>query len=129
MENYQLHTLDHNAKMQRSTRPLRLQQSLILNMRLGTIVSKIHDDLILGRNSERAGKFVDLSHFDALSKGVSRQHAYFMRNEMGQILVGDMGSQNGTYLNEDRLLPEALYPIDSGDVLRLGKLVIHVLFE
>lgn len=118
------------ANMQRGTSPLNLHEGLALNMRLGTIFITLHDDLILGRNAENApSRFVDLSKFGALSAGVSRRHLYLVRHHNGQVLVGDLGSSNGTYLNEDRLLPEQLYPLDNGDVLRLGTLIIHVLFE
>ena len=130
MLNYQTSISDHYERIQRGTSTLLPEQYIIFNMRTGTVVMKFHRDLILGRNGKnKACNFVDLSRFDALGAGVSRQHVYISRNTEGQILVGDMGSSNGTYLNEDRLLTDKLYPMDSGDVLRLGTMIIHIQFE
>ncbi len=121
---------EHYDKLVRGTSPLRSNQRLIFNMRSGTIVFDLDDELILGRaDRELENKFINLSGFGGLGAGVSRQHAYIVRGQNGQVLVGDLNSSNGTYLNEDRLLPEELYPLDSGDVLRLGSMIIHVLFE
>lgn len=69
------------------------------------------DGLVLGR-----------SHTDCLAEDlyVSRSHAS-IRIEDGQPLVSDENSQNGTWLNDQRLVPGQAYPIHEGDLLRLDK--------
>jgi pSer/pThr/pTyr-binding forkhead associated (FHA) protein len=41
----------------------------------------------------------------------------------------DMGSTNGTWLNQYLLLPDKPYPLKSGTQIRLGRLSLLVLFE
>ena len=124
-ENY-----DHFIQLQRGTSPLRLDQRILLSTRMGTYVVNLNHDLIIGRGDGTAKLgFVDLSDHNALVEGVSRRHAQLVRDENGQILISDLNSSNGTYLNEVLLSPDQLYPLDNGDVLRLGTLIIHVLFE
>ena len=56
---------------------------------------------------------------------VSRRHARILKRE-GTVVVEDLGSINGTFINGKRLapyLPEALH---DGDQLQLGKLLIEV---
>lgn len=54
---------------------------------------------------------------------LSRNHAIVLF-ENGKVLIRDTGSSNGTYLNGNRLSPEAtesaLYELQSGDVLEFG---------
>lgn len=131
MLNQQTTTYEHITQIRRTTSTLRLNQRVILNMRLGTVVMNINDDLVLGRDSQpnTPHNFVDLSKFGGLSAGVSRKHAYFVRDDNEQIFIADINSSNGTYLNEELLHQDELYPLDNGDVLRLGTLIIHVMFE
>lgn len=121
---------DNFVHVQRGTSPLRPDQRIVLTTRMGTLVMNIDGNLILGRGDE-VGKLnvLDLSDYGALTAGVSRRHAQLIRDENGQILVCDLNSSNGTYLNEIPLSPDKSYPLDNGDVLRLGKLIIHILFE
>lgn len=71
---------------------------------------------------------VDLVPYGALEKGVSRQHAAIELNE-DTLLLFDVGSSNGTYLNGQRLLPNQPRVLRDGDEVRLGKLVAHVYFK
>ncbi len=50
---------------------------------------------------------------------VSRQHAY-LENVAGQILVQDLESSNGTFLNGMRLRPQTGCALREGDVLEIG---------
>jgi pSer/pThr/pTyr-binding forkhead associated (FHA) protein len=43
--------------------------------------------------------------------------------------VLDLGSVNGTWLNEKRLVPHKAYPLSSGSYLRLGRMRIFVLYR
>jgi len=82
--------------------------------------------ICLGRIDPGSDVFpdVDLSE-RAPSRNISRRHASIRKQE-GKVMVEDIGSVNGTYINGKRLnafLPEVL---QNGDVLHLGKLRIEV---
>lgn len=68
---------------------------------------------------------VDLSGFSDSSYGVSRRHARIMK-QGGLVVIEDMGSINGTFVNGKRLDPYLPEIIKDGDVLHLGKLQIEV---
>lgn len=71
---------------------------------------------------------VDLTPFDAHLFGVSRLHAIIHRTDNGCYLQ-DLGSTNGTWLKDKRLIANKLYAIDSGDMIRLGQLGFRPYFE
>jgi pSer/pThr/pTyr-binding forkhead associated (FHA) protein len=54
---------------------------------------------------------------------VSQQHARFFDRD-GVWYVEDLGSTNGTYLNEERVTQPA--EVHAGDVVRLGKTVLEL---
>lgn len=49
---------------------------------------------------------------------VSREHAVFERTDTGRVLVKDVGSLNGTYVNQVRVDEKLLA---SGDEIQIGK--------
>ncbi len=68
---------------------------------------------------------IDLATADGISLGVSRRHAVIRRMD-GGYFIEDLSSTNGTWLNENRLVPVQPYPINSGDQIRLGQLLVLV---
>ena len=68
---------------------------------------------------------VDISQDDRQSLLVSRRHIRLFGQRDG-ILVEDLGSINGTYLNGQRLPPFIPEALSSGDSLLLGALPIEV---
>lgn len=50
---------------------------------------------------------------------VSRQHVRIERREAGYLLV-DMGSRNGTLLNDATIEPSSTHPLNEGDVVKMG---------
>jgi hypothetical protein len=79
---------------------------------------------ILGRVSTEVKTrepLVDLTELDALELGVSRVHAMIRRAKNGYQII-DLESSNGTWLENQRLIPKQPYPLDSGDRIRLGRL-------
>ena len=65
-----------------------------------------------------AGRHPDIDIFlDDVT--VSRRHAELERTGDGGVIVRDVGSLNGTYLNGDRIDGER--PISTGDELQVGK--------
>lgn len=71
---------------------------------------------------------IDFSPFKAYDNGVSRLHAVIRRNS-GNVLVMDLGSSNGTYVNGTRLMPNIGQPLRHGDVLALGKLKMQIVLS
>jgi pSer/pThr/pTyr-binding forkhead associated (FHA) protein len=68
---------------------------------------------------------IDLTNDNGLEKGVSRRHARILKRE-GTVVVEDLGSINGTFINGKRLAPYLPEVLHHGDQLQLGKLLIEV---
>ena len=68
---------------------------------------------------------IDLTPFNAEDSGVSRQHVHFMLQE-DRVVVVDLDSVNGTYLNGQILEPNQSYPMRNGDELELGMMKMKV---
>ena len=89
-------------------------------------------EFVLGRKagttSEMLLDLVDLAPFGGYSLGLSRRHAVIRRTGDGYELL-DLGSVNGTWLNEERLIPHKSYPLPSSSYLRLGRMRIFVLYR
>ncbi|GAB5491397.1 MAG: FHA domain-containing protein [Phototrophicaceae bacterium] len=86
--------------------------------------------LIFGRSdvNSTVKPDIDFASYGAIEKGVSRQHAALEVNE-DTLMILDVGSSNGTYLNGQRLLPNQPRVLRDGDEVRLGKLVAHIYFK
>ncbi|MGM9993095.1 MAG: FHA domain-containing protein [Candidatus Bruticola sp.] len=78
------------------------------------------DTILLGRGPALPGEGVKLD-FEGLRGGstVSKKHAYLRRDSTG-LAIEDIGSGNGTYINDERLMPGVERFLNSGDRLRLG---------
>jgi hypothetical protein len=71
---------------------------------------------------------IDLTPYQAYASGVSRLHAVVKRDP-DRVVIMDLGSSNGTYLNGRRLNPHTEEMLKHGDVIALGKLKIQVLLR
>lgn len=86
-------------------------------------------ELIIGRKPEATDEsFLDLTSLDAFNLGVSRRHAKICRTESG-FEVMDLSSTNGTWLNNERLIPKKAYPFASGSQVRCGRLRLFVMYR
>lgn len=88
--------------------------------------------VILGRTDLEGRIFpdVDLSPFDAEKCGVSRRHARLSVNTATrEVEVADLGSLNGTYVNGQRLDANKPHYLNSGDQVRLGRLLITFFYR
>jgi hypothetical protein len=87
-------------------------------------------EFTLGRSAEGQPIVpdVDLTPHNAYANGVSRLHAA-LKLVKNQIVIVDLGSSNGTYLNGTRLSPYVEVPVAHGDVVYLGKLRLQVLIN
>jgi hypothetical protein len=97
----------------------------------GLVLSlKLDKPAILGRESESLETVdcIDLTDLNAVRHGVSRHHCQFRREGM-QLVVSDLHSTNGTYLNDRRLEAGKFAVVLDGDKLILGTLHLLVTFS
>jgi hypothetical protein len=88
------------------------------------------NEFTLGRLSEGQPIMpdIDLTAYQAYASGVSRLHAVVKRDG-STVMVMDLGSSNGTYLNGRRLNPHTEEHLNHGDIVALGKLKIQILLR
>ncbi|MBK8048775.1 MAG: FHA domain-containing protein [Anaerolineales bacterium] len=79
---------------------------------------------LIGREDPMSGIFpeVDTTRSDGDAAGVSRRHAEVTR-QSNQWFLQDLNSTNGTFVNNQRVPPQAQLPLHSGDQIRLGRWV------
>jgi pSer/pThr/pTyr-binding forkhead associated (FHA) protein/predicted Ser/Thr protein kinase len=79
----------------------------------------VDTDLLIGRLApEHDGRLGD-------DPVISRRHARVSRGADGQLTIEDLGSANGTFVNDERL--DAPRTLDLGDVVRVGKTTLRVI--
>jgi hypothetical protein len=89
-------------------------------------------EVMIGRQADGGvmAPDVDLSERQAADLGVSRLHLSVQFNpDHNTLLVADLGSANGSFLNGQRMMPKELRVLRHGDELRLGKLVLLVSYR
>ena len=88
------------------------------------------NEFTLGRLSEGQPIMpdIDLTPYQAYASGVSRLHAVVKRDS-NRVMVMDLGSSNGTYLNGRRINPHVEESLSHGDIVALGKLKIQILLR
>ena len=86
-------------------------------------------EFVIGRKVETTSDVsLDLSTSGGYHLGVSRRHAVIRRTEHGYEVL-DLGSVNGTWLDNERLAPHKSYPLSSGSHLRLGSMRLFVRYR
>jgi hypothetical protein len=135
---HKIHTAETRQEANRATGhiqpppPSQLQSWISLNMIDSGQILPLADrtEFTLGRSAEGQPIVpdVDLSPHNAYASGVSRLHAV-LKLIKDQIILMDLGSSNGTYLNGNRLPPYVETPVHHGDVIYLGKLKMQLLIE
>ncbi len=81
--------------------------------------------IVIGREDPVSGVFpeIDLDPHGGHEAGVGRRHAQLLiRN--GQLFIEDLDSVNGTVVNKERLEPRKPHPVNNGDELRFGKMIL-----
>ncbi len=109
----------------RGTGPLAIRLSIGEHKRVVEI--PLNKAIHLGRLDPASDVFpeIDLTNDGGLEKGVSRRHARILKRE-GIVVVEDLGSINGTFVNGKRLAPYLPETLSSGDTLQIGRLLIEV---
>lgn len=77
------------------------------------------DEMILGRDPS-----ADISIMD---QSISRKHAKVTKAPGGKILVTDLGSANGSLINDKKLPPNEPRPLAKEDMIKLGNTVMKFL--
>ena len=85
------------------------------------------EEFTLGRRSEHQPTLpdIDLAPYQGYARGVSRVHAVIRRRGT-RVLLKDLNSSNGTYVNGRRLNPSREEPLANGDILALGTLKLQI---
>jgi hypothetical protein len=68
---------------------------------------------------------LDLTADGGLENGVSRRHARLLLKG-ADLLIEDLHSANGTWVNDARLSANQPFPLKHGDLIRLGRLRLRV---
>lgn len=89
-----------------------------------------HQTCEIGRSDPSLGLApdLDLSREGPEAIWVSRRHARIFYHD-GHFYIEDLGSTNGTYLNNKRLVSGLPYALQDGDELRFGRIIAHVHIE
>jgi predicted amidophosphoribosyltransferase len=84
------------------------------------------NEYLIGREDPVSGSFpdVDLVPYGGEEGGVSRRHAQIARNG-GQFSIEDLNSVNYTFVNRQKVAPGAPHPLQDGDEIRLGRVVLQ----
>jgi serine/threonine-protein kinase len=84
---------------------------------------------VIGRYDGDSTPDVDLTPFNAANKGVSRLHAEILISERREVLLLDLDSTNGTWINGEKASPGEPVPLHNGDLISFGKLVLQALIR
>jgi class 3 adenylate cyclase len=83
--------------------------------------------LLIGRTDTASGSYpdVDLGSLQGFESGVSRRHARLLRSDQ-QVLIEDLNSLNGTFVQNVRLHAHHPHVLQPGDELQFGKVVLKI---
>jgi pSer/pThr/pTyr-binding forkhead associated (FHA) protein len=100
-------------------------------LRTGQILPLVgSEEYTIGRISEGQSIVpdIDLTPYGAYRKGVSRLHAS-IKTEKDAVTISDLGSSNGTRVNNVPISAHKDEPLKHGDVLALGKFKLQTLIR
>jgi uncharacterized OB-fold protein len=87
-------------------------------------ISPGRSEVFIGREDPVSGIFpeIDLDPYGGHDGGVGRRHAkLFLQG--AQLVIEDLDSVNGTFVNKQKLVPGKPHPVTNGAELRFGKVV------
>lgn len=91
---------------------------------------KSEAEQLIGRVTSKAAinPQIDLTQFGGEAMGVSRMHAAIMLQN-NALLLADIGSTNGTYINGKSLVAQEIYTVQDRDEVRFGHLICRLRFH
>lgn len=87
--------------------------------------------MIIGRNEDKDSIIdVDLNPYKAIEKGVSRLHASLIYDKISEtLMLFDMGSTNGTFINGQKLHPNERRALRQHDEILFGTLGFRIIYK
>lgn len=117
----------HPVTKQRRQLPERLR--FVIRETGGVLEVPATHSIVVGRKTNTQFVDVDLTDFQAVELGVSRQHVQIIPKTDEQLLViKDLNAVNGSSINKQPMVPGTLYELEHGDILKLGLMHITVEF-
>lgn len=88
------------------------------------------DETLIGRSDPVTGIMpdIDLTPVDT-NRSVSRRHAKIVRQGDGYAVLEEVGTVNGTFVNDQRIPTGVPVPIVNGDQLKIGLISMRVVFD
>lgn len=88
------------------------------------------DETMIGRSDPVTGILpdIDLTSVDN-NRSVSRRHAKILRKEGKYFILEEVGTVNGTYVNDQRIPTGVPTEIKNGDRLRIGLIQMKAIFD
>ncbi len=88
------------------------------------------ETVIIGRFDAITGEKpdIDLTADNGVEMGVSRRHVCITFRDNAPHLT-DLGSKNYTFLNRQQMMRGQPYPLQNGDEVRLGNVILKVLYD
>lgn len=84
------------------------------------------DTFVIGRVDPASGSFpdIDLVPFGGEEGGVSRRHAQITRSD-NLYFIEDLNSVNYTFVNKQKIALGVAHPLQDGDEIRLGRVLLR----
>lgn len=114
--------------------PLPMSDSQLAHMVTLVVVSSrrrievdLSDEVLIGRADPTRGIIpdIDLGPFGGYDAGVSRRHAILSYRD-GAYRIEDLGSANGTFVNGRQIEPMRATPLQHGDEIMCGTLLLRL---
>lgn len=128
----EINWIDESGEPHQAAAPLEEDSPVAVRLKIGQGKREIeallsHVTHIIGRVDPVSNVFpeIDLTDDGQLAKSVSRRHARILKQK-DTVLVEDLGSINGTFINGKKLQPYVPEILHDGDTLQLGKISIEV---
>ena len=88
------------------------------------------DETTIGRIDPVTGILpdIDLTSVDA-NRSVSRRHAKIIRISGGFCVLEEVGTVNGTYVNDERIPTGTPVPVRNGDAVKVGLIAMKAVFD
>jgi pSer/pThr/pTyr-binding forkhead associated (FHA) protein len=86
----------------------------------GKIIPVKDEKFLIGRS--------DSCQLRPKSESISRKHCVIVQKD-GRVLLLDLKSRNGTFINEKQLSPDKAKILKTGDKMRCGQLEFEILIE